>query len=91
MFEGICEAIHKEMDMLDEKYSKGTQLSGQDLEHIDMMAHALKCLKGYEAMTGHSEYDGGSYARGRSRTTGRYMSMDGDRGNGASYDGYRRY
>jgi len=90
MFEGICEAIHKEMDILDDKYSKGTQLSGQDLEHIDKMAHALKSLKTYEAMAGNSEYDGGSYdsyARGRSRTTGRYISRDGDR-----YDGsYRRY
>ena len=91
MFEGICEAIHRELDTLDEKYAKGTQLSGQDLEHIDKMAHALKSLKGYETMLGHSEYDG-SYARGRSRTTGRYISMEGDRGNGLPYEGsYRRY
>jgi len=82
MFEGICEAIHKEMDMLEDKYSKGTQLTGSDLEHIDMMAHALKSLKAYEAMTGSSEYDGG-YDGGRSRITGRYVSRD---------DGsYRRY
>lgn len=79
MFESICEAIHKEMDMLEDKYSKGTQLSGQDLEHIDKMAHALKSLKTYEAMLGNSEYSGheGSYARGRSRMTGRYVSRDG--------------
>lgn len=91
MFEGICEAIHKEMDMLDDKYSKGTQLSGQDLEHIDKMAHALKSLKAYEAMAGNSEYggsyDGGSYARGRSRMTGRYISRDGGY---ESRDGYYR-
>ena len=97
MFEGICEAIHKEMDMLDDKYSKGTQLSAQDLEHIDKMAHALKSLKTYEAMAGNSEYGGsydgeGSYARMRSRTTGRYISREGDRGNGMPYEGsYRRY
>ena len=93
MFEGLCEAIHKEMDMLDEKYSKGTQLSGQDLEHIDKMAHALKSLKTYEAMSGNSEYGGsydGSYARGRSRMTGRYVSRDEgyDPRDGGSY---RRY
>ena len=76
MFEGICEAIHKEMDSLDEKYSKGASLTGSDLEHIDKMAHALKSLKTYEAMAGNSEYDGGSYARGRSRMTGRYVSRD---------------
>ena len=94
MFEGICEAIQKELDMLDEKYSKGTQLSGQDLEHIDKMAHALKSLKAYESMAGSSEYGGGSYegsyARGRSRTTGRYVSRDEgyDSRDGGSY---RRY
>ena len=89
MFEGICEAIHKEMDMLEDKYSKGTQLSGQDLEHIDKMAHALKSLKSYEAMTGNSEYGGSydSYARGRSRMTGRYISRDGGYD---SRDGYYR-
>ena len=99
MFEGICEAIHKEMDMLDEKYSSGNaQLNGQDLEHIDKMAHALKSLAGYEAMKGNSEnggsynsyggsynsYGGGSYARGRSMRTGRYTSRDDGMG-GNSY------
>ena len=79
MFDGICEAIHKEMELLEDKYEKGTQLSSQDLEHIDKMAHALKSLKTYEAMAGNSEYGGSydSYARGRSRMTGRYISRDG--------------
>jgi len=90
MFEGICEAIHKEMDMLEEKFEGGGKLTAQDLEHLDKMAHTLKSLKTYEAMEGNSErmsygeYDG-SYARGRSRTTGRYISRDGDRGNGMPY------
>ena len=92
MFEGICEAIHKEMDMLDDKYAKGTQLSKNDLEDIDKMAHALKSLATYDAMKGNSEYDG-SYARGRSRTTGRYISRDNEMT--AGYDpregSYRRY
>jgi len=88
MFEGICEAIHREMDELEKKYSGGAQLSGQDLEHIDKMAHALKDLKAYEAMEGSSEY-GSSYARGRSRVTGRYVSRD---GYDSRDDGYgRRY
>lgn len=85
MFEGICEAIHKEMDMLEEKFEGGGKLTAQDLEHLDKMAHTLKSLKTYEAMEGNSEYDGGSYARGRSRMTGRYISRDGDRGNGIPY------
>jgi hypothetical protein len=58
------------------------------LEDIDKMGHALKCLKTYEAMDGNSEYDGGSYTRGRSRMTGRYISRDEGYD---SRDGYRRY
>jgi hypothetical protein len=91
MFDGICEALHREPDIMDEKLGSGkVQLNSQDLEHIDKMAHALKSLKTYEAMEGHSEWDGGSYARGRSRTTGRYISRDGyDPRDGGSYE--RRY
>jgi hypothetical protein len=81
MFEGICEALHRELDKLEDKYSKGNvQMNGQDLQDLDKISHTLKCLKAYEAMLGSSEYggsyDGGSYARARSRTTGRYMSRD---------------
>jgi len=89
MFEGICEALHRELEMLDNKLQGGkAPMNSQDLENIDKMAHALKSLKAYEAMEGESEYDGGSYMRGRSRTTGRYVSRDGY----DSRDGsYRRY
>ena len=89
MFEGICEAIYRELEMLDNKLQGGkAPMNSQDLENIDKMAHALKSLKACEAMEGHSEYAGGdSYARGRSRTTGRYMSRDGYE----SRDEYRRY
>ena len=87
MYHAICEAIHREMDKLEDKYSSGAQVTSQDLKDIDMMAHALKCLKTYEAMDGNSEYDGGSYARGRSRTTGRYISRD----DGYDSREYRRY
>ena len=86
MFRSICEAIHKELDQLEDKYSSGAQMSAKDLEDIDKMGHALKCLKTYEAMEGNSEYDG-SYARGRSRTTGRYISRD----DGYDSRDYRRY
>jgi len=77
MFDGICEAIHREMDMLDEKYASGkAQLNSQDLDNIEKMTHALISMKKYEALDGSSEY-GGSYARGRSRATGRYISREG--------------
>ena len=91
MYEGICEAIHKEMELMDEKFAGGGKLTAQDLEHLDKMAHTLKSLKSYEAMEGNSEIGGsygsydGSYARGRSRMTGRYISREGDRGNGIPY------
>lgn len=88
MYHGICEAIHRELDQMENKYAGGTQLASKDLEDIDKMAHALKCLKTYEAMEGNSEYDG-SYARGRSRTTGRYVSRDD--GYDSRDGSYRRY
>ena len=78
MCENICEAIHRELHKLDEKYANGTQLSDADLKDFDIMVHALKSHATYEAMKGDSGYYGGdSYARGRSRTTGRYVSRDG--------------
>ena len=87
MYEGICEALHREMDMLEEKYSNSkSPMNAQDLEHIDKMAHALKDLRAVEGMEGHSEWDG-SYARGRSRVTGRYVSRD----DGYDSRDYRRY
>ena len=89
MFDGICEALHRELEELDEKFANGAKMNGQELEHIDKMAHALKSLATYDAMQGNSEYDGGSYARGRSRTTGRYVSRDG--GYGSQDGSYRRY
>ena len=88
MFEGICEALMREMETIEEKVSKG-QMNNQDLDHIYKIAHALKSLKTYEAMEGNSEESYDSYARGRSRATGRYVSRD------SGYDSregsYRRY
>ena len=57
MYQGICEAIHRELDALDEKYSKGIQMTGSDLDAINKMAHALKSFKTYEAMTGNRRYE----------------------------------
>ena len=51
MYESICDALRRELDMMDEKYSGGATLSDKDLEDIDKMAHALKSLATYKAMT----------------------------------------
>jgi len=84
MFDGICEALHRELETFDEKFSNGAQMNAQELDTINKMTHALKSLATYDAMRGNSE---DSYARGRSRMTGRYISRDGY----SRDDGYRRY
>ena len=87
MFDKACDSLHMELDQIEQKLADGkTRMTNQDLADIDKIAHALKCLATYEAMKGGSEYGGDSYARGRSRTTGRYVSRD-----GGSYDGGAGY
>lgn len=90
MFDGIVNAIHRELHEMTKKYENGGQMTKADLEVIDTMSHALKCLAAYEAMNGESGYSGDSYARGRSRTTGRYVSRDGGYSQDDGYSG-RRY
>ena len=81
MFEHLENAMCEELDRLNEDYKSGKEITAGDLAKADLIGHALKSLATYEAMKG--EYDGqsersyGSYARGRSRTTGRYISRDG--------------
>ena len=50
MYPAICDAIHRELEQLEDKYTGGAQMTGQDLEHVDKMVHALKSLATYEAM-----------------------------------------
>ena len=88
MFNNICDALHREMEMLDEKFANGsTQLNNQDLDHIDKMAHALKSIAGYEAMKGDSEY---GYSRRMSRSSSRYSRDGYDPYNHGVPDGYER-
>ena len=66
MFDGIMDAIHRELDSLDQKYSADkTPMSLADLEHIDKMAHALKCMIGYEMYLRSNEDSGPYRSRGR--------------------------
>jgi len=63
MFDGICEVLHREMEMIEEKYlDPKSSMTPQDLAHIDTIAHALKSLATYEAMKGTPEYRGRGYA-----------------------------
>ena len=40
----------KELDLLQEKYRSGAEMSEGDLRRIDLLAHSLKSLAGYGAM-----------------------------------------
>ena len=63
MYTNISDAIFRELDSLEDKYSNGgMQMTEIDLTMIDRMFHALKCLATYEAME-----DNGNYQRGRGR------------------------
>ena len=53
MFDGICEAIHREIESLDSKFMGGkASMSAQELDSIDKMAHTLKSITTYAAMRG---------------------------------------
>lgn len=75
MYENLENAMCEELEKMNEKYKNGQEISSGDLQKADLIFHALKSAATYEAMKGESGYDG-SYARGRSRTSGRYMSRD---------------
>ena len=81
MFDHLENAMCEELDRMNEKYKNGQEITSGDLAKADLIFHALKSAATYEAMKGESSSmdDGGSYARGRSRVTGRYMSRDGGR------------
>ncbi len=96
MFENLENTLCDELDHLNEKYKNGQEMSSGDLQKADALFHALKsaatykAMKEAEGMDGQSERSYGSYARGRSRTTGRYMSRDMGSRDMGSRDGYPR-
>lgn len=51
MFEGICDVLHRELEIIEDKYMDSkTPMNPTDLAHIDTIAHALKSLATYKAM-----------------------------------------
>ena len=79
-YDMLEEKMCKELDMLEDKYRNGMELAEADLKRIDCLAHALKSLATYKAMREAEEYGEMSGRRGRSMTTGRYISRDMDPG-----------
>lgn len=88
-FEALEKAMCKELETLEQKLKGTAEMSVQDLEKVDKLAHAMKSLATYKAMKeAEEEYgegeEGFSGRRGRAMN-GRYVSRDG----GSSYsDGY---
>lgn len=86
-FEALEKSMCMELEAIEQKIKSGAEMSVSDLEKVDKLTHAMKSLATYKAMKEAEEFDGYSGARGRSPSTGRYVSRDG----GASYaDGYSR-
>ena len=56
MYRVISEAILRELDSLEERFSNGATMNMSDLDTIDKAAHAMKCLATYEAMTEGEDY-----------------------------------
>ena len=96
--EVIMEHLCNEIGQIAESLKKNQAMSMQDLEKLDMMYHLKKGMLTCKAMEdaepdneeGWSSEGGNSGRRGRSRTTGRYMSRDaGPEMDAQSYaDGY---
>ena len=87
-FEALEKNMCMELEAIEQKMKSGTEMSTSDLEKVDKLTHAMKRLVTYKAMKEAEEYDqeeGMSGRRGRSPSTGRYISRDG----GNSYaEGY---
>ena len=88
-FDHLEKTLCKELEALEQKMKGGADMTMQDLEKVDKLAHAMKSLATYKAMKEAEEYEeeeGFSGRRGRA-ANGRYVSRDG----GNSYaEGYSR-
>ena len=64
----------KELELIEEKYRNGADMSEGDLRRVDLLAHSLKCLIGYTTMkqsenhennssynSSYNSYNGNSY------------------------------
>ena len=86
MLHELCRALTEELETLNEKLRHGGMTAG-DLQSIDTLAHALKCIKTIIAMSESDySYDGGNSNRGRS-----YEDRSYARGRGAKRDSMGRY
>ncbi len=82
----IMKHVCKEISMIAEKVQKNGTMTDTDLERLDKLYHVKKDMLTAQAMVESESYENNmSGMRGRSPSTGRYVSRDG------SYeDGYSR-
>lgn len=79
--------VCKEIEEIAERIKKSGTMSESDMEKLDKLYHTKKDILATHGMEHPEEYEGMSGYRGRSPSTGRYVSRDG----GNSYaDGYSR-
>lgn len=99
MLHGLCRALTEELETISEKIHKAGGMSAGDLDTVDKLSHALKCVKTVLAMTEAEDdysYDGGGSSNrgGRSYDGGRSYedrSYARGRGRGAKRDSMGRY
>lgn len=86
-FEVFEEALCKELDNIKKKILSGGELTDQELERMDKIAHTMKSFLSYEVMKASVDQEEGMSGRRGRGPDGRYVSMDG----GSSYaEGYSR-
>ena len=94
-YENVDEALCKEMEKLDKKYTGEVEMSHQDLETIRMLYSAMLKAETLYAMREEAEWDDEEGVSGRERGYRRDRSYDGMEGEGRSFrrgrDGRGRY
>lgn len=83
-----------ELETIEQKLQGGSEMSIQDLEKTDKLAHALKSLATYKAMKEADEYSEGMQMKGTSGANryhgmnGRFVSHTGNSYNDGYSEGY---
>ena len=88
-YEELEKVMCTELETLERKIkSSGAEMSMSDLEKIDKLAHAMKCLATYKAMKEAEEMEEGMSGRRGRAANGRFVSRE-SAASAASYaDGY---
>ena len=74
----IMKHVCKEISMIADKLQKNGNMTDTDLERLDKLYHVKKDMLTAQAMVDAESYDNGmSGMRGRSPSTGRYVSREG--------------